>query len=150
MTNINIENIKNKLEYNYYKILYDYSKKNNINYEWLNNKVNILDDNIITFDQNLKKEKDENNSETNENQYYNKPWIKLNIIHKIIKIKEYVNTLNYNSQDEKNELLDKLIELTKNKILTKKDKINYDETNGKIISIINLEYKDKKYIYNNK
>ena len=73
---------------------------------------------------------------------------KLNQIHKILKMKEFINSLTNINVNEKDKLKENLIELIKNKVLSKKEKINYDETNGKIISLINLQYKDNKYIYN--
>ena len=78
---------------------------------------------------------------------YKKPWIKLNPIHKIIKIKEFVNNLKINLEKDRIILRDELIDLVKNKILTKKEKVNYDEVNGKIISLSNLQYKNEKYFY---
>jgi DNA repair exonuclease SbcCD nuclease subunit len=66
---------------------------------------------------------------------YKKPWIKLNIVHKIIKIKEYVNNLNDLSKQQKIEMKDKFIDLVKTKVLTKKDKVDYDEINGIILNI---------------
>jgi hypothetical protein len=35
--------------------------------------------------------------------------------------------------------------LVKNKILSKKEQVKYDEINGKIISLVNLQYTDNKY-----
>jgi hypothetical protein len=73
---------------------------------------------------------------------YLKPWNKLTLIHKIIKIKEFVNNLDIKDTNEKEELKDKLIESLKNKV---KNKINYDETKGKVISISNLSFENSKY-----
>ena len=79
--------------------------------------------------------------------YYKKPWVKLNVVHKIIKIKEFVNELKINLEEDREKLRGELIELIKNKTLTKKDKIKYDETNMKIVSIVDLEYNNGKYEY---
>ena len=84
-----------------------------------------------------------------EENLYNKSWSKLNAIHKIIKIKEFVNNIKIDNINDKEKLKDELVDLVKSKILTKKDKITYDEENGKIISIKNLQYKDGKYFYPN-
>jgi len=77
---------------------------------------------------------------------YLKNWNKLNIIHKIIKIKEFINCLDINDENEKTILKDKLIEFIKDKNLSKKNKINYDSIKGNIISISCLSYENKKYI----
>ena len=51
-------------------------------------------------------------------------------------------------KDEKNkiELKEKLIDMVKNKIITKKDSVFYDFTKGKIISIPNLQFINGEYI----
>ena len=78
---------------------------------------------------------------------YKKPWVKLNSIHKILKIKEFVNGLKIESEKDRVELRDQLVDLVKMKILSKKEKVKYDEVNGKIISLTNLQYKNGKYYY---
>lgn len=84
-------------------------------------------------------------SETSHIDYlYLKSWSKLTIIHKIIKIKEFINNLDINGENEKEELKDKLIEIIKDK--KKKIKINYDEAKGKVISIQQLTFENGKYI----
>ena len=83
----------------------------------------------------------------NDNEIYKKSWTKLNNIHKIIKIKEFVNNIKFDNENNRNKLKDELVELIKNKTLTKKNKIKYDEENGKIISLTNLQYKDGNYFY---
>lgn len=84
-------------------------------------------------------------SETQHVDYlYLKPWNKLTLIHKIIKIKEFTNNLDIKDTSEKEELKDKLIELLKNKSI--KNKINYDETKGKVISISQLSFDNGKYL----
>ena len=47
---------------------------------------------------------------------YKKPWPKLNPVHKILKIKEFVNNLKINSEKERAQLKDELIDLVKLKI----------------------------------
>tara|TARA_B110000971_G_C19878526_1_gene439558 strand:- start:147 stop:593 length:447 start_codon:yes stop_codon:yes gene_type:complete len=84
-------------------------------------------------------------SETQHVDYlYLKPWNKLTLIHKIIKIKEFTNNLDIKDTSEKEELKDKLIELLKSKSI--KNKINYDETKGKVISISQLSFDNGKYL----
>ena len=77
---------------------------------------------------------------------YQKTWIKLTPIHKIIKIKEFVNMLLINDENEKQLLKDKLVNMIKNKTLTKKEAVMYDSVKGKIISIVDLQYKNGKYV----
>lgn len=90
------------------------------------------------------------NTET-ETQYsdeyiYRKPWNKLNTIHKVIKIKEFINKLESDDIEMKKKIKNKLIDMVKEKKLTKKTDINYDSVNGCILSIPVLQYKDSKYI----
>ena len=77
---------------------------------------------------------------------YQKPWTKLTAIHKIIKIKEFITQLGIENEKERSEIKDKLVELVKNKILTKKDSVIYDPIKAKIISIQLLQFKNGKYI----
>ena len=67
-------------------------------------------------------------------------------IHKIIKIKEFVNKLLIDDEEEKQILKDKLVEMVKNKSLTKKESVNYDSVKSKVISITKLKYEGGKYI----
>jgi len=77
---------------------------------------------------------------------YQKPWTKLTPIHKIIKIKEFVNQLLIKDEKDKLELKDKLVEMVKNKTLTKKEAVLYDPVKAKVISIPLLKFKDDKYL----
>ncbi len=77
---------------------------------------------------------DINTTYSSDENLYKKPWAKLNIVHKIIKIKEYVNNLNISDVD-KHIMKEKIINMVKTKTL-KKDNINYDSNNGSIILII--------------
>jgi hypothetical protein len=147
---MNINILKKKLEIKYYNALIKTLKNNNMNYDRLNDIVLKLNENIMeTIDET------EEVPVTNEkplqiftdDTLYKKPWNKLNSIHKILKIKEFVNSLNIKSPQEKESLKDELVNLIKLKVLTKKETINYDEDNGKINSLINLQYKNGKYIY---
>ena len=74
-----------------------------------------------------------------------KPWNKLNQVHKIIKIKEFVNNLDTNKTD-KETIKDAIIDIIKNK---KKITIMYDDTKGKVISISLLCFKNGKYYIEN-
>ena len=77
---------------------------------------------------------------------YRKPWNKLNSVHKIIKIKEFINNLQSDDIDMKNKLKITLIDMIKDKKLIKKNDINYDSTTGNITSIPILQYNNYKYI----
>ena len=77
---------------------------------------------------------------------YKKPWNKLNNIHKIIKVKEFVDNLNTNDIDMKKILKAQLVSLIKIKKINKNTDVNYDVTNGNIIAIPIIQYKDSKYI----
>jgi hypothetical protein len=151
-TNIDFTNIEKSLELLYLNNLIKACEKNNINKDQLEKKIISL---------NKQKQIDKTLSKTTSNQslnnatespqysddyLYQKPWTKLTAIHKIIKIKEYVNSLLVKTESDKLSLKEKLVELVKNKILTKKDSVLYDSTKGKIISIPTLEYKDGKYL----
>jgi len=142
---MDIDIIVKKLNQNYYKSLIKNLSQNNISYDWLcNHYDNLIDNNIykqnnITDDKKINKQIDEN--------MYKKPWTKLNTIHKNLKMKEFVNNLNILNESDKNKLKDELLELIKNKILSKKENVKYDEENGKIISLVKLEYNNGKYSY---
>lgn len=82
----------------------------------------------------------------NDDYLYQKPWTKLTAIHKIIKIKEFVNQLLIDNENDKQILKDTLIEMVKSKTLTKKEAVNYDSVNSKVISITQLKYKGGKYL----
>jgi hypothetical protein len=82
--------------------------------------------------------------DTTEHFYYKKSWNKLNIIHKKIKIKEYISNLML-TKDKKKVLTDKLLNLLNNKKLNKKTDVDYDSFNGKIITITVLKCKNEEY-----
>jgi len=144
--------IINKLNTKYYKAIKHYLDKNQKNSDWLNKFIEVEKKAESTSHVNTEKKLVINQSESenhkqifSDEDLYKKSWVKLNPIHKILKIKQFVNDLKFNSEKDREELRDKLIELVKNKILTKKEKVRYDEINGKIISLTDLQYKDGKY-----
>ena len=146
---MDIDIIINKLEHKYFSSLNTSLIKNNSEVEWLTSHINklngIVNDNTET--QLVKKNDNIVLIKNNDENLYNKPWSKLNAIHKIIKIKEFVNNIKIENEIDKEKLKDELVNLIKTNVLTKKDKIIYDSENGKIISIKNLQYKDNKYFY---
>ena len=147
----NIQNIQNLLEINYLTNLIKSCEKNGLNKKY------ILEEKLLKLSQNseikntIPSNISNTDSPTTSTQYtddylYLKPWTKLTAIHKIIKIKEYANMLLINNEKDKDELKEKLIDMVKNKIITKKDSVLYDSTKGKIISIPNLQFINGKYI----
>tara|TARA_Y100000590_G_C15599366_1_gene969370 strand:- start:549 stop:1043 length:495 start_codon:yes stop_codon:yes gene_type:complete len=84
------------------------------------------------------------NEDNIDDYYYKKPWNKLNIVHKKIKVREYINNLMLTKQKKKI-LIDKLINLLNNKKLNKKNDVDYDTLNGKIITISILKCKNDDY-----
>jgi len=140
----NFEKIKLLLNIKYYKNLINVCNKNSINSSFLENKKNNLivqnnNDNVSSVEHNI--------TETdivseNIDYLYTKSWNKLNQIHKVIKIKEFINNLEINEVN-KEILKDELIEMSKDK--KKKNKINYDEVKCKIINISSLIFIDGKY-----
>ena len=158
MLSMELENIQKKLKIKYYKSILSDINESNTNFVWLKSyydKLNSEKEKLSeTQTQTEKKNESLSPIEINNHKQffsdedlYKKPWIKLNPIHKIIKIKEFVNNLKINLEKDRIILRDELIDLVKNKILTKKEKVNYDEVNGKIISLSDLQYKNEKYFY---
>ena len=96
---------------------------------------------------NPKDSKDSTDSTYNDDYLYKKPWTKLANIHKIIKVKEYINKLLISKVEDKDKLKETLVKLINNKILTKKDMVKYDNINGRIISIPKLVFKNNKYYF---
>jgi hypothetical protein len=152
--NFNIDTIKKLLENNYLSNLIKACEKNGLNKDILEHKLLKLMEDSETKTHVIKNISNVslNNTESpTSGQYtddylYLKPWTKLTAIHKIIKIKEYVNMLLIKDEKNKIELKEKLIDMVKNKIITKKDSVFYDFTKGKIISIPNLQFINGEYI----
>ena len=148
---MDISLIKSNLNIKYYESLLYNLSQNDLNYIWLNNHYESLvninkTDTEKMIDTHTEKKTDISHIDSDK-YLYTKSWSKLNIIHKKLKIKEFVNNLQINCDTERTQLLDKLNDLIKLKILTKKDAVNYDEINGKIISLSNLQYNNNKYHY---
>jgi len=156
-TQFNIDAIEKSLEINYLTNLIKACDKNGLNKDLLEYKKSKLSEESEINATNIKKcnsnlslhNSDSPSKEQYSDEYlYLKLWTKLSAIHKIIKIKEYVNMLLITNVKDKDELKEKLIDLVKNKILTKKDTVLYDSTKGRIISIPNLQFLNGKYIFN--
>jgi hypothetical protein len=130
---MNVDTIISNLNLQYYNNITQYMKKHEISNSAIISYFNKLNEKTTDSDSITKSE----TCSAYDVNLYKKPWTKLNIIHKIIKIKEYVDNMEKLSNNKKTEMKDELINLVKTKILTKKDKVNYDEINGFVISINN-------------
>ena len=153
--------IKDQINISYINNLIKVCDKNNINKDELYKRIKELENKTMTEANEAKIIKNKSNlslsnltnteSPTapptyNDDYLYQKPWTKLTPIHKIIKIKEFVNKLLINDEEEKQILKDKLVEMVKNKSLTKKESVNYDSVKSKVVSITKLKYENGKYI----
>ena len=139
----------NSLNLKYYNNLNKYLIKNNIANQFILDHINKITDKEVVEEKKVMEESDTVNivSITSDVNLYKKSWSKLNIIHKTIKIKEFVNNLKINSEKSREKIKNELIELLKKKVLTKKDKVNYDEERGVIVSLTELEYNNGLYNY---
>ena len=137
----------------YYNNLNKYLIKNNIDNQYVMDYIDkITKKDIIkeiTEDKKQNTETDTANivSITSDINLYKKSWSKLNIIHKTIKIKEFVNNLKINSEKNREKIKNVLVDLLKKKVLTKKEKVVYDEERGVIVSLTELEYNNGMYNY---
>lgn len=160
-----IDTIQNKLNIKYYKAIKKYLDKNNLDSEWVVNYINDLIKKNLNNSESLSvtvSEKDLTvptlttekcrfsiESTLSDKHLYKKPWSKLNSIHKILKIKEFINNpeLKFNSEQDRENIKDELIMLVKTKVLSKKENVNYSETEAKILSIPNLQSKNGVFYY---
>ena len=141
---LDFDSINNNLNILYINNLIKTCEKNDIEKEVLNEALEKL---IIPVEE-IKKVPSLSTlspSETNTEYLFQKQWNKLNLVHKKIKIKEFVNALELKDESQKQIIRDKLIALLDNKTLTKKDSVLYDVAKAKIISIPMLQFKDGKY-----
>lgn len=151
---IDFKSITNQINIQYLNNLIKVCEKHNINREKLFKKIDELQ--VIKMNESsetktqtqIKKTSEtvESPNNYNDDYLYQKQWTKLTAIHKIIKIKEFVNQLLINDAEEIAKLKDDLSGMVKDKILTKKDAVNYDPVKCKIISITHLQYKNGKYL----
>ncbi len=144
-----MEALQHNIKCIYYKNLEIYAKKHKIDINLPEYKKKSSPEITIT--------ESHNNTETNdkdildseitysEDFVYKKPWNKLNIIHKKLKMDEFVNNLTIEDLEMKKLLKNQLVLMIKNKQLTKKNEVEYDAVNGKIISIPSLKYKNNNY-----
>lgn len=144
------ENIKENLYLKYLNNLKISSNKLSIDTQLLNIKINDLNNALISENKSPTIISDVNSDtdilSENTDYLFLKPWSKLNQIHKVIKIKEFLNNLECQSK-EKDSLKEQLIDFVKTK---KKIKFTYDEAKGKIISISALSFANGKYFIEEK
>jgi uncharacterized protein (UPF0248 family) len=77
---------------------------------------------------------------------FNKTWNKLAPVHRILKIKEYVNkSLSISDDKVRKELIEELTLAVKTKRLSRKDQVNYDDVKAMVISIPLLKHKNGKF-----
>ena len=132
--------INENIEKTYLNNLLIYGQKNNLDTSEINKKLsesNSVQTEVLTDT--------ENEVIYSDDFIFKKKWNKLNNIHKKIKIKQFINKLKIDDSNKK-ELIDVLISLIHKKYLTKKNSVNYDSLNGRIISIPNLKCTNDKYI----
>jgi hypothetical protein len=152
-----MEALQNNMKCLYYKNLETYAKKHkiDINIPNYNKTIEIKEITEVSDISDISETVETvetvetevaNNTETyTEDFVYKKPWNKLNIIHKKIKLDEYVNNLDIEDSEIKKHLKSQFASMLKNKKLTKKNEVEYDAINGKIISISSLKYKNNNY-----
>jgi hypothetical protein len=134
-----MEALKEKMTNLYYSNLEVQAKKNKINI----NIPYIVTNVVITDTENINLSETETNY--SEDFVYKKPWNKLNSVHKKIKMTEFVNNLTIDDLEMKKHLKKQLVQMITEKKLTKKNDVEYDHINGRIISIPSLQYKNNNY-----
>jgi len=145
--------LKNHLSIRYYNNLLKATNRLNIDNTFIKEEISKLKNvkSELSSDIELKslknslEEKQNNKPIYSDDYLYKKPWTKLSLVHKTIKMKEYVDCLLVENEQDKNQLKKKLVGLIKKKILSKKNKVNYDDDKGRIISIPDLVYQNGKY-----
>ena len=155
---MNLENLILNLEEKYHNNIMSYCKKINIDCDIVINGKNLnkVDNNISETENSTSNVIEKtNSSESKEIVYsddylYRKPWSKLSSVHKIIKLKEFISKLLINDKNEMESLKNNMAKLVHDKTLTKKDKVKYDDANGRVIAIPILTYKNGKYQINHK
>ena len=144
-----LNKIKNNIDNHYYTELLKVFKKHKKNSDFIESKLKDIknDEESITETEITEKIESEKNKKIvfSEDYHYKKSWNKLSLVHKNIKAKEFVSKLMIKNNDDKKKLEKTIIKLIKEKKLTKKDKVNYDSVNGRIISIPDLIHVNGNY-----
>lgn len=143
---MNLESYINNHELFYYKNII----KSDIDTETkttINNMIKNLTESINNTNDSIVEEKNSELetklSETDEGYFY-KPWNKMTTVHKIIKIKEFVNNMDINT-GMKNKLITYLKSALKDKKITKNDQVIYNVNQAKIISIPKLKLNNNEF-----
>lgn len=138
-----MDSIKNDMLNLYYKNIDIQAKKNKINV----NLPKIAEEpvNIADIVDNTTEITETEQTSITDDFVYKKPWNKLNSVHKVIKIKEFINAMSIDDIEMKKHLRTQLIDMIKKKKLTKKNDVEYDQVNGRILSIPALQYKNNNY-----
>ncbi len=137
--------LKQNMNAIYYKNLEMYAKKHKIIIKVPKTEVVVLSDTDQPPTNDVTETENQLNQYSEDDYVYKKPWNKLNIIHKCIKMQEFVNNLSLDDVVMKKHLKTELVNMIKNKKLTKKTDVEYDSVNGKIISVTSLKYKNNNY-----
>jgi hypothetical protein len=132
-----MDTLKQNMTLLYYKNLETHAKKNNIPIKLPH--VNLIENNIKDTENDIIATATETETMYSEDFVYKKPWNKLNSIHKIIKVKEFINKLDMSDMEMKKHLINQFTTMIKNKQLTKKSDVEYDHISGNIISIPSLK-----------
>ena len=144
-----MEALQHNIKCIYYKNLESYAKKHKIEINLPDYKMFKEQSPETTITENNDNNITESETLYTEDFVYKKTWNKLNIIHKKIKMEEFVNNLTIDDLEIKKHLKNQLVLMIKNKKLTKKNEVEYDAVNGKIISIPSLKYKNNNYNIDN-
>lgn len=142
---MNFEKIIEKFETKYYDNLINYCKINNLNYKNLQEKKDSILSNLESEALSNSSEKETDKLDYNEDYLYKKEWNKLQTVHKIVKLKEFISKLLIYDDNDKEKLTSEIIKLVHDKTLTKKDKVKYDSNLGIVIAISILSHKNGKY-----
>jgi hypothetical protein len=147
-----VENITKKLEIKYLNDL-----KKRLNEEESDYYLTELTDKINSYhtDKNesneniiVKKSRHTNIYENVDQYMFKRAWNRLPEVHKLIKIKEYVNkSLIIYDKEKKEKLLKIMFSAIRAKQLTRKGSVIYDPIKGRVISVPNLKYNKKEETY---
>ena len=149
-----IENIKKRIEIKYVQEIIKQLSHDGSNYHLtslqniVKNLKNDIEERKIISNNNKKKEKTNNIFDNLDQYMFNKPWNRLPEVHKLIKMKEYINkSLIIYDNEKKNILIKKVFAAVKQKKLTRKGSVNYDQVKGRIVAIPSLKYDKNKEEY---
>lgn len=148
MNHASLETIKKNIENEYHTNVVEYSEKSGVNCDKIKEQLKKTSEWLQKKKIDTMLSESETESGTVEDFYYKKPWNKLQEVHKIIKMREFIDMLMCSKEDAY-KIKKRLEKMIKDKRLTKKGTVLYDEKNGKVVSIpilkhVNGVYKIKK------